>query len=52
VRDAEGLVGNRYRMAGLPTTFILDAKERISTALRGPQDGGSLSRALAAAEHD
>jgi thiol-disulfide isomerase/thioredoxin len=52
VRDAEGLVGNRYHMTGLPTTFILDGKGRIRTALRGPQDGASLTRAMAAAEHD
>jgi thiol-disulfide isomerase/thioredoxin len=51
VRDGEGTVGNKYRLTGLPTTFVLDGKGRIRAALRGPQDGASLGRALAAAEH-
>ena len=51
VRDGEGTVGNEYHLTGLPTTFVLDGKGRIRTALRGPQDGASLTRALAAVEH-
>jgi cytochrome c biogenesis protein CcmG/thiol:disulfide interchange protein DsbE len=51
VRDGEGTIGNRYGLTGLPTTFVLDARGRIRKALRGPQDGVSLSRALAAVEH-
>ena len=48
LRDSEGTVGNDYHMTGLPTTFVIDAHGRIRAVLRGPQDEGSLSRALAA----
>jgi thiol-disulfide isomerase/thioredoxin len=50
VRDGEGLIGNRYDMTGLPTTFVLDSHGRIALTLRGPQTGSSLSRALRTAE--
>jgi cytochrome c biogenesis protein CcmG/thiol:disulfide interchange protein DsbE len=50
VRDGEGTVGNAYRLTGLPTTFVIDAHGRIRSVLRGPQDGTSLERALAAVE--
>jgi cytochrome c biogenesis protein CcmG/thiol:disulfide interchange protein DsbE len=50
VRDSNGTVGNAYRLTGLPTTFVLDARGRIRRVLRGPQDEASLGRALAAAE--
>jgi thiol-disulfide isomerase/thioredoxin len=50
LRDAEGTVGNSYRMTGLPTTFVLDGKGRIRTLLRGPQDERSLAAALSAVE--
>jgi cytochrome c biogenesis protein CcmG, thiol:disulfide interchange protein DsbE len=50
VRDAEGTVGNSYRLLGLPTTFVLDGSGRIKRALRGPQTEASLRGALAAAE--
>jgi peroxiredoxin len=46
LRDSEGLVGNRYRMTGLPTTFVIDARGRIRAVLRGPQTEGSLQKAL------
>ncbi len=49
LRDAEGTVGNAYRLANLPTTFVLDGRGRIRAALTGPQDEASLARALAAA---
>jgi cytochrome c biogenesis protein CcmG, thiol:disulfide interchange protein DsbE len=49
VRDANGAVGNAYRITGLPTTFVLDRSGRIRAVLRGPQDVGSLERALASA---
>ena len=48
LRDSEGTVGNDYHLTGLPTTFVLDAQGRIRAELRGPQDEGSLERALAA----
>ncbi len=51
VRDAEGLVGNAYRLIGLPTTFVLDAHGRIRATLRGPQSERSLRAALATVEH-
>lgn len=47
LRDAEGTVGNDYRLTGLPTTYVLDASGRIRSVLRGPQDAGSLARAMA-----
>jgi cytochrome c biogenesis protein CcmG/thiol:disulfide interchange protein DsbE len=47
LRDANGTVGNDYRLAGLPTTFVLDSSGHIRAVLRGPQDGTSLGRALA-----
>jgi cytochrome c biogenesis protein CcmG, thiol:disulfide interchange protein DsbE len=51
VRDGEGLVGNEYRMPGLPTTFVVDGHGRIRKQLSGPQDGRTLSAALDAVEH-
>jgi thiol-disulfide isomerase/thioredoxin len=47
LRDGDGAVGQRYRLTGLPTTFVLDGRGRIRSVLRGPQDGASLTRALA-----
>lgn len=49
VRDAEGAVGNAYRITGLPTTFVLDGHGRIRAVLRGPQSERSLEAALRAA---
>ncbi len=51
LRDSQGTVGNAYHMTGLPTTFVLDGHGRIRTVLRGPQDEGSLGRALASVAH-
>ena len=50
VRDGEGIVGNDYRLTGLPTTFVLDPSGHIRAALRGPQDAGSLERAMASVD--
>jgi len=47
MRDAEGTVGSDYHLSGLPTTFLVDGRGRIRAVLRGPQDEGSLGRALA-----
>lgn len=47
LRDAEGTVGNDYRLSGLPTTFVLDASGRIRSVLRGPQTSATLARAMA-----
>ena len=51
LRDAEGTVGNDYRLTGLPTTFVLDASGRIRAVLRGPQDASSLAKAMASVTH-
>ncbi|MFI4984788.1 MAG: TlpA family protein disulfide reductase [Solirubrobacterales bacterium] len=51
LRDSEGTVGNDYHVTGLPTSFVLDGSGRIRAELRGPQDEGSLSRALATVAH-
>jgi cytochrome c biogenesis protein CcmG, thiol:disulfide interchange protein DsbE len=50
LRDAEGTVGNSYRLTSLPTSFVIDRRGRIVAELHGPQDEASLTRALAAAE--
>jgi thiol-disulfide isomerase/thioredoxin len=47
LRDAEGTVGNDYRLTGLPTTFVLDGDGRIRSELRGPQTQATLARAMA-----
>jgi cytochrome c biogenesis protein CcmG, thiol:disulfide interchange protein DsbE len=49
LRDAEGTVGNAYRMPGLPTTFVIDGHGRIQGELHGPQSERSLEAALRAA---
>ncbi|HTD08804.1 MAG TPA: TlpA disulfide reductase family protein [Solirubrobacteraceae bacterium] len=50
VRDAEGTVGNAYRLIGLPTTFVIDTHGRIRKVLRGPQSAHSLQVALTGVE--
>ncbi|HTB71231.1 MAG TPA: TlpA disulfide reductase family protein [Solirubrobacteraceae bacterium] len=47
LRDAEGTVGDDYRLTVLPTTFVLDAAGRIHAVLRGPQTQGTLAQAMA-----
>jgi thiol-disulfide isomerase/thioredoxin len=49
LRDAEGTVGNDYRLTVLPTTFVLDSHGRIRKILRGPQTTGTLTHATARA---
>jgi thiol-disulfide isomerase/thioredoxin len=46
LRDAEGVVGHRYGLYGLPTTFIVDSRGRIADVLPGPQSAPDLRRAL------
>jgi cytochrome c biogenesis protein CcmG/thiol:disulfide interchange protein DsbE len=50
LRDADGEVGNRWGLSGLPNTFVLDAEGRIVTVLRGPQSVADLERGLRAAQ--
>jgi thiol-disulfide isomerase/thioredoxin len=47
LRDAEGTVGNDYRLTGLPTTFVVDSSGRIRAELHGPQGVAALTRAVA-----
>jgi cytochrome c biogenesis protein CcmG, thiol:disulfide interchange protein DsbE len=42
LEDHDGKVGNRYQLAGLPTTFLLDADGRIVRQLTGPQTARGL----------
>jgi len=50
LRDGEGTVGNKYEIAVLPTTFVLDSSGHIKRTLRGPQTEASLRQALRAVE--
>jgi thiol-disulfide isomerase/thioredoxin len=50
MRDGNGVVGNAYRLATLPTSYVIDARGRIRTVLRGPQTQASVARALASVE--
>jgi cytochrome c biogenesis protein CcmG/thiol:disulfide interchange protein DsbE len=50
LRDGEGTTGNRYRIATLPTTFVIDGSGHIRAVLHGPQTEASLSRAVTAVE--
>jgi cytochrome c biogenesis protein CcmG, thiol:disulfide interchange protein DsbE len=47
LRDADGNAASEYRIATLPTSFVLDASGHIRAELRGPQDESALNRALA-----
>jgi cytochrome c biogenesis protein CcmG, thiol:disulfide interchange protein DsbE len=47
--DPDGETGEAYGVTGLPTTFAVDARGRISARLSGPQTEQSLAHALAAA---
>ena len=46
LRDPNGVVGDRFRLHGLPTTYILDPRGRITNTLIGPQTASGLQRAL------
>lgn len=48
--DPYARAGGAYDLAGLPSTFAIDAHGRIRETLRGPQTEASLTRALSAAE--
>jgi cytochrome c biogenesis protein CcmG/thiol:disulfide interchange protein DsbE len=49
LRDRDGVVGQKYGLFGLPTTFIVDSNGTITKVLRGPQTAQSVRRALQAA---
>lgn len=44
--DPQGTVGYSYRISGLPTSFVLDARGRIVSRLVGPQTLTRLLRAV------
>lgn len=46
LRDFDNSVADHYGIAGLPTTFALDAHGRIVAKLIGPQTRASLDQAL------
>jgi cytochrome c biogenesis protein CcmG, thiol:disulfide interchange protein DsbE len=46
LRDPNGDVGNDYRLHGMPTTFLLDAKGRIAAQLTGPQTAARILNKL------
>jgi cytochrome c biogenesis protein CcmG, thiol:disulfide interchange protein DsbE len=46
LEDPNGLVGDSYGLAGLPTTFVLDSRGRILERLTGPQSAAQLLSAL------
>jgi cytochrome c biogenesis protein CcmG/thiol:disulfide interchange protein DsbE len=50
VRDPQGQLASRYGLAGLPTTYVIDADGRITKALSGEQTFESLVRAVEEAE--
>ena len=45
-RDPKRRLGSRYRLAGLPTTYVLDRRGRIARVLTGPQTLAELRRAV------
>jgi cytochrome c biogenesis protein CcmG/thiol:disulfide interchange protein DsbE len=48
LRDVDGLAGDRYGLAGLPTTYILDRRGRIVSTLQGPQTARTIEARLLA----
>lgn len=46
VRDPQGELATRYGVAGLPTTYVIDADGRIAGQHLGPQTFAKLVRAL------
>ena len=47
--DTSGTTGEKYGLAGLPTSFVIDSRGRIVATFRGPQSEAMLRRALLAA---
>jgi thiol-disulfide isomerase/thioredoxin len=50
--DDEGTTGERYGLAGLPTTFVLDPSGDIVRTLRGPQTTATFVQAALGAASD
>jgi cytochrome c biogenesis protein CcmG, thiol:disulfide interchange protein DsbE len=49
LNDSNSTTANDYEIAGLPTTYVVDASGRIVNRLLGPQTQASLTAALKAA---
>ncbi len=49
LNDPDSTTADRYRLTGLPTTYVVDATGRIVNRLLGPQTATSLIAALKAA---
>jgi cytochrome c biogenesis protein CcmG/thiol:disulfide interchange protein DsbE len=49
LRDGEGLIGDSYRLGGLPATFVISPAGRIRELLTGPQSEATLAKALSSA---
>lgn len=50
LRDADGTVGNEFRLSGLPNSFVLDRDGRIAKRLIGPQSVAEFEAALRSAQ--
>lgn len=50
VADPGRTIARRYRIIGIPTTFVIDRGDRIAARLPGPQTVASLRRVLAEVE--
>ena len=50
VADPSATIAGRYRVPGIPTTFVIDRAGRIAGRLLGPQTVSSLRRVLAEVE--
>jgi cytochrome c biogenesis protein CcmG/thiol:disulfide interchange protein DsbE len=46
VRDPQGTLASRYRLVGLPTTYVVDRRGRIARTLTGAQTYAKLRRAV------
>jgi cytochrome c biogenesis protein CcmG, thiol:disulfide interchange protein DsbE len=46
VRDPQGTLASSYRLAGLPTTYVLDREGRIARTMAGEQTYEKLRRAI------
>jgi cytochrome c biogenesis protein CcmG/thiol:disulfide interchange protein DsbE len=46
VRDPQGTLASRYGLAGLPTTYVIDAEGRIARSLTGAQTFEKLRQAM------
>jgi thiol-disulfide isomerase/thioredoxin len=46
VRDPQGKLGSRYRLVGLPTTYVLDRQGRIARSMTGAQTYAKLRQAV------